>query len=667
MNAMAIAIPPCDDPEVTVVVLATGRAPHLLECLRSVAAHAHAVSYEVVLVLNGVAEELASDIARDVTGVRVVRSRVNRGFAGGCNLGVSYGRGRFVVLLNDDALVGPGWLDTLRDALALRPETAAAGSQLLHLDGSLQEAGQILWADGSTSCVGRDLSPGSHPYEWARRVDYCSGSSLMVRREVWDELGGLDESFFPAYCEDVDFCLRIAERGYEVWYEPRSVVRHLESRSTSFRYKKFLIERNREELVRRYPKVLSVRQPAAPTDPEACARAVRQAMGDPCRLLIVDDRIPAHALGAGFPRMYDAAVQLSGSGRCHVAIHPTYSPVGDRTALGRLGVEIVTEPLAEHLGRPGVGYDVVIISRPNNFEASAPVIRAALPGVPIIYDAEALFFSRAQRQAAFAQDPAERSRQRAEAQTTKRLEAQIVADADAVVCVSEDEAAIVRQFPGACSPIVKIPFLAGIEPTESAFEDRADIVIVASWAAGTGSPNADGVRWFLHEVLPMIRQRAPWAVLRITGGAPPEDLLESACYGVEFEGHVPDLRVLYERARVVVVPLRFGSGVKIKTIEALQFRVPLVTTSIGAEGIDQHDTEAICVRDGAEAMADAVCQLLMDRPAWAAAQARIGDLHRAWTQGQAWLPDWNDIIAQTRDNGRRGRRRSFKEVIRAAR
>ena len=281
-NDLSVRFALTDDPEVTVVVLTTGEGPHVLGCLRSVADQAHAVTYEVVLVLNGATDALASAVARRVSGATVIRSRVNRGFSGGCNLGVSHARGRFVALLNDDAVVTPGWLDALVEAMAQRPKAGAVGSRLLHADGSLQEAGQILWADGSTSCVGRDLPAEAQAFEWARRVDYCSGSSLLVRKATWDELGGLDETFFPAYCEDVDLCLRIAEWGQEVWYEPRSVVRHLRvARSTSFRYKKFLIERNRRVLVSRWGELLAERVPPAPTEPPASAAGDQPGDGSP--------------------------------------------------------------------------------------------------------------------------------------------------------------------------------------------------------------------------------------------------------------------------------------------------------------------------------------------------------------------------------------------------
>ena len=156
----------------------------------------------------------------------------------------------------------------------------------------------------------------------------------------------------------------------------------------------------------------------------------------------------------------------------------------------------------------------------------------------------------------------------------KRLEFHIVAEADAVVCISKDEAALMRAMPGAPAPTVKVPLLASIEPSAAGYEDRADIVIVASWAAGPGSPNVDGLLWFLREVFPLLQSSVPWAVLRISGGSPPDSLLELARYGVHFEGHVPDLRVLYEEARVAISPLRFGSGVKLKTVEALQSHGP---------------------------------------------------------------------------------------------
>jgi GT2 family glycosyltransferase len=643
-----VRFPWCENPSVSIIIVATGRAPHLLDCLESVESNTRSTAYDVRVVLNGTDEHVSSEMANTVTGAHISTSRVNRGFAGGCNLGATTATGDYLVLLNDDTLVEPGWLEALVSAAERRPRAGAVGSRLLHGDGSLQEAGQVLWSDGSTTCVGRDAPAETHAYEWARRVDYCSGSSLLVRRSTWEALGGLDEGYFPAYYEDVDLCLRITETGQEVWYEPTSRVRHLESRSSSSFYKSFLINRNRPRFVERWKEVLAKRPLPQPNSAVAIAQAVDQAMGHPTRLLLIDDRIPAPGLGAGFPRMYDFALELATSG-VHVALLPTDVTDGDVTPLARAGVEIVHQRPAVHLSELATPYDVVVISRPNNYVDCAAVVREVLPAAPIVYDAEALFYRRLEKQLDLLTDPLERARGAAAAEDMKTQEMKILSDADLIVCLSDEEADIARQVAGTGRVITKIPLLAGVEPTTATFEARNDIVLVASWIAGPASPNVDGLRWFADVVFPLVQARLPWARLRVTGGPPPEPLRRLTGFGVSFEGHVPDLGAFYEAARCVIVPLRFGSGVKIKTIEALQFAVPIVATSTGAQGIDLHETGAIAIHDDPQGFSDAVIALLLDGQHWQDRRSRVERLHEIWSEVGAERPTWNEIVARAQD------------------
>ena len=187
--SVTVQFPATERPTASIIVVATGDAPHLLECLHSVAMNVRTAAYEVIVVLNGAESDVTTMMARQVEGAHVTPSRVNRGFAGGCNLGASTATGTYLVLLNDDTQVEPGWLENLMAAAERRPLIGAVGSRLLHQDGSLQEAGQVVWSDGSTSCVGRNAPPSAHAYEWARRVDYCSGSSLLIRRATWEGFG----------------------------------------------------------------------------------------------------------------------------------------------------------------------------------------------------------------------------------------------------------------------------------------------------------------------------------------------------------------------------------------------------------------------------------------------------------------------------------------------
>lgn len=147
-------------------------------------------------------------------------------------------------------------------------------------------------------------------------------------------------------------------------------------------------------------------------------------------------------------------------------------------------------------------------------------------------------------------------------------------------------------------------------------------------------PNADGVAWFVDAVLPLLRARRPEVVLEVVGRNPGEEILRLHDPGrVEIRGRVPDLRPHFEQAGVVVVPLRSGSGTKLKLLEALAAGRPIVATSIGAEGVEVRDGEHLHVADDPDAFARAVDGLLGD-PGAAAAMGEAG--RRVATDRYSW-------------------------------
>jgi hypothetical protein len=189
----------------------------LIPCLRSLAALAGTPSHEVVVIANGTPESALATLPGQESLV-VVISSLNLGFGGGCNWGARFARGRYLVFLNDDTVVEPDWLRALVEVAEDDPRIGAVGSRLLDPDGTLQEAGSILWSDATTHPVGRGLPPGTPAYDSVRDVDYCSACGLLVRREAWEAAGGFDEAYFPAYREDVDLCLSLRARGYRTVY-----------------------------------------------------------------------------------------------------------------------------------------------------------------------------------------------------------------------------------------------------------------------------------------------------------------------------------------------------------------------------------------------------------------------------------------------------------------
>jgi O-antigen biosynthesis protein len=631
-------------PRVSIVIVAWKQRDMLLACLQSLTETASAdLTREVIVVSNDAPHSITDAVRSQAPGVRLIASQVNLGFGGACNLGVAAARGEYVVLLNDDAVVAPGWLEWLVATADAHPRAAAVGSLILFPDGRIQEAGSIIWADGSTMPVGR-LESG-HALDWmfVRRVDYVSACSLLVNRRAWNEVGGFDGDYHPAYYEDVDLCLALREHGYDVLFEPRSRVWHHESASSDGRFKHFLFRRNQQRIQSKWADRLRLQEPAQPTSAAALVRAVWRAEGAPTTILAVDDRVPDPAMGSGYGRMFDAVIELARGGHAVslFPVQPGSGPPAD--PLVSAGVRIVQGDLRAHLSQTWVHYDVVLVSRPHNFDRVAATIRECQPRAVLVYDCEALFWRRMERQASLLTDPDEQRALRTAAADMRAFEERIVVRSDLAVTVSSDEADLLRAVDGCC-PIRPIrPSEPSISLGTQTFEARVGVAYVAGWMAGTTSPNADGLRWFVGEVLPLVRQAIPWVRVQVTGANPPPDLLELADPTLWFTGQVADLASFYDQVRVVIAPIRFGAGVKVKTIQALQHGVPVVATTCGAEGIETHGLDAITIADDAAGFAAAVITLLSDRLVWQQQRREIEQLIDRWHRDTG-AGAWSDVI-----------------------
>ena len=644
---MSITLHTSDEPRVSVLILTQQDAGLLEACLASLAQHLPtAIPAEVLILCNGASADVVAFAQRQVAGARVFVSPVNLGFGGGNNRLARDARGELLLLLNDDAVVHPGWLEPLVQTLDSQPGAAAVGSRILFADGRVQEAGSVLFDDGSTAPVGRGLAAGSPAYLFRRRVDFTSANSLLLRASALAEVGGFDDGFFPAYYEDVDLALALRAAGHSWFYDGRSQIGHHESASTVTHFKHFLFDRNIERVRAKWAEALAG-QPSRPPgggpdgpEPASLRPAIARARGDLPRVLVVDDMLPVPSLGAGFVLMHDFAVQ-AGLERFALSLAVTKHPGADPTAVAQLGYEVIQGDLPTHLADPAAAYDVIVICRPSNYELVADVLATHQSQAAIVYVAEALFATRLEREADLlgAGDP-RAADIRAEAARVRAIEESIVVSVDRVAAVSEAEAAVLRAVPGAAPVDVVPPLQPSLRVTPAELGARRDIAYVASWTARGKTPNYDGFWWCVRDVLPAVLAPVPWTRLRVTGANVPDDILAVAGPHVELTGFVPELVDLYAAVRVVVVPIRFGAGVKIKTLEALQYGVPVVTTSVGAEGIElPPGCLAIVIEDDPVAFAAAVELLLTDNDAWQAQRAQIDALHAFWAQrpGRSWL------------------------------
>jgi O-antigen biosynthesis protein len=642
-------------PRVSIVIPTLG-SPLLPRCLESLRRNiGPAIPHEIVVVANGPAAERSAgvtDLASPL--IRLVRSAANLGFGGGCNLGGAGSAAEYLVFLNDDIEVVPGWLEALVETADRHSDVGAVGSLILFPDGTIQESGSIAWRDGSTQCISRGASLEANAYNFVRPVHYASACSLLVRRAPWDALGGFDPAYFPAYYEDVDLCFGLARAGFRTLVQPRSQAIHRENASSSTPRRDYLVLRNRETFRRKWARELAACEPAAPTDPRSVARAVEKARGTR-HLLLIDDRPPQRASGSGFSVLLDAIEALEGAGYA-ITVAVSDRIDGDQTRLADLGVHVARQsPDAVLADMEGL-FERVLISRPNNFEWYASLVRRHQPRATLVYLVEALYYRRMQRQLDFA-DPAELEARSAEMLESRRRERAIVLEADEVVCVSDEEAAILAAISGHCPIEVIRPVTRGVVPTEAPFSERTDLLFTPGWLAGDASPNVDALAWFVSEVLPRVHEVRPEIRLRVTGANPPPAARALAGPSVELVGFTPDLRTAYEAARVVTVPMRYGAGVKVKCIEALQYGVPVVATTVGAEGLGLYDSRAIVVSDDPQAFAASILRLYEEPDAWDTQRRHILCVSERWREQPERT--WRDVLAappgENRDASRQTR------------
>jgi GT2 family glycosyltransferase len=251
-----IELPTPARPRASIIVVVSSIETLLHRCLERLARSPSTVSFETIVVLNGLPPGQASRLRDGVAGSQFEESRVNLGFAGALNQGRAAAQGEFIVSLHDDAEVQPDWLDALVETADRDLGAGAVGSLVLGRDQRVQAAGFELLQDGSTRPPWDGVPPTADVFAEARAVDYSPSCSLLVRASTWDRIGGADERLFPLYYVDVDICLAIRARGERVLLQPRSVVVHHGGASTNRDFAEFVVRRNRALMIEKWGELI---------------------------------------------------------------------------------------------------------------------------------------------------------------------------------------------------------------------------------------------------------------------------------------------------------------------------------------------------------------------------------------------------------------------------
>jgi O-antigen biosynthesis protein len=607
-------------PLLSVLVPVHGKWEFTRACLASIEEHRPAVPFEV-LVIDDASPDRTAELVAASPGVRLVGTQRNLGFVGACNLGASHARGDYLLFLNNDTEVQPGTLDELVDAADSDDRIGLVGARLVYPDGRLQESGGIIWADGSGWNYGRDQDAGAAQFQVRRDVDYCSGAAILVRRELFDAVGGFDQRYAPAYYEDTDLAFAIRAIGHRTIVAPRAVVVHHEGVShgtdTSAGIKRYQ-EINRALFVEKWAPALADHLPVASELNVWLARQRGPAGHRGGLVLVADHQVPTPDRDSGSMRMHRLLLQLVELGQ-RVVFFPSngalLQPYTGELQLHGITVIPDADGQATFLREAGAALTLAVLSRPQVAWKLLEELRMLAPQCLIGYDTVDLHFLRLQRQAELAGstgDARDAARLVGKATASRELELGLVRAADLTLVVSEDEQLLLRDL----IPQADVRVLSNVHRPAGEVPGpcgRAGLLFVGSF---DHLPNRDAVQWMVHDVLPLVHRRHPGTVLHVVGSNPSPDVLELAAETVEVHGWVPELMPWYQQCRLSVAPLRFGAGVKGKVGESMAAGLPTVCTPVAAEGMRLVDGQHVLVATDATSFADRVVALLDDDALW---------------------------------------------------
>lgn len=605
-------------PKVSIVIPVHNKFYVTYHCLLSLLLAHTKASFEVILVDDG-SKDQSVNIPKLVQGTTYLRNEEAQGFILSCNRGGLAARGEYIVMLNNDTEVTAGWLDELLGAFEHFDGVGIAGAKLLYPNGQLQEAGGVVWNTGNPWNYGRQANPHEPRFSYARQTDYLSGACLMLPKKLWDEIGGFSETYLPAYFEDTDLAFQVRERGFKTVYAPFAQVIHFEGMSngtsTSTGIKRFQ-EINRPKFKQRW--VGACRN----NGKEGVDLEFNKDRNVDLRVLVIDAETPQpdHNAGSYAAVQEMRALQALGFKCTFVPMNLTY--MGRYTEqLQRMGVECLYAPFANHINQVieqrGREFDVVYITRYYVAKQCINHIREHAPQAKVVLMNADLHFLRELRAALHHQSPEAMEK----AQATRDEELALMRQVDLVLSYTDVEKAVILSHNLAQTKVAKCPWICESTPHVPGFEARQDIAFLGGY---NHPPNAEAVEWFVHNVMPLLREQKLGVTLRLYGSNASTKLLELAERhpDVQLEGWVNDVAEVYDTCRLFLAPLQSGAGIKGKVIGALAHGVPTVLSGVAAEGIPVGDGVEAAVANTPNEWAQHIQKLYTDSAAWTTMSAQ---------------------------------------------
>ena len=597
------------NPTVSIIIPVYNHFKHTYNCLKSISHLTDNASYEVIVIDDFSTDDTPKLIKR-ISGIRFKRQKQNGGFIESCNTGAKLANGTYLMFLNNDTVVYDKWLDALIDVFESQKDAGLVGSKLVYPNNQLQEAGGIVFSDASGWNYGRLSKPDEPQFNHVREADYCSGASILIRKDLFEQLGRFDERYKPAYYEDTDLAFAVRNIGKKVYYQPASKITHFEGISSGTDLtqgmKKYQVV-NQTKFKEKWAQALA-QQPKNGSDIELC-----RIHAQPKRILIFDACTPTPDQDSGSLRMLNLIKILKELGYHVIFMPENLSYNGNYTSdLQQLGVECIYTPHitnpVDYLKEKGKYLDVVMLSRYYVAEPVMPFIRAYCPKAQIIFDTVDLHYVRERRMAELADD----KKLAKIAEETRIKELKVAKECDVTLVVSPYEVEVLAEE----LPETQVKVLTNIHKIygcRKSFKQRKDIMFIGGYQH---TPNVDAIEWFVKDIFPLIEKELPDLKFHIIGSRAPKHIQSMAKDSIVFQGFVENIEPVMDDIRIAVAPLRFGAGVKGKVNMSMSYGQPVVGTKVAVEGMYTQDEIDCLMAQTPEQFAKQVIRLYQNEQLW---------------------------------------------------
>ena len=594
------------------IIIPTFNAVNLLQQnLTSIEALSTYPNYEIIIVTNNLDKKSEMRKFLSTLKHRVYIFESEYSFSSINNFAVTKAMGDYLLFLNDDMqIISKNWLEALLK-LALQKNVGAVGGKLLFPNGKLQEAGGIIWKNGNSWNYGRNKDPDNPMFNFVREVDYCSGSCLFIKKDLFEKIGRFDSRYKIAYAEDSDLCMKIKNLGLKILYQPLSSLIHYEGSTSGTDVNKGIKSNQIENQKIFYKKWKKELLQHGDDSQENSYFASNRKKG--LHILYVDHYIPEIDKDAGSQTAFFTISVLSYMGH-KVTFWPENLHKSEPylTELQQRGIEVIYghQNFEKFLKERGHIFSIAILCRPHIAINFIDALKQHAPYCKIIYEASDLYHVALQRESTIKQ----MKNKQIEAEKIKSLELYLMNKSNLIFFrTKKDCLTVLEQNKSYNVAALHLPPIYDGEI--KSFDERNDLLYVGGFQH---PPNADAVEYFITAIFPKILQKSPSIKFKIVGSKIPKKIkkLCSKSKNCEVLGYVMDLSKVLNDCRVMVAPLRYGAGVKGKVTECMSHSLPLVTTSIGAEGLDLDDKECLLIADTSYDFAEKTLLLYENRKLW---------------------------------------------------